>query len=105
MRVYKIKQISTGLYFTGVVWRHRNRRDSSNPGPSFGKRAVFWEIGQLNYNVERLITQGHSALFDDLEIESFEVVDPQPVKSKLKLKNVRNRIERNLIVSKLKSRI
>lgn len=103
MRVYKIKQKSTGLYFTGVLWIQRKKRGKPNPGPSFETKAVFWEIAQLNYHVERLITHGFSELFDDLEIESFEIVDPQPVVSKLKLKNVRDRIEQRLIVNKLKA--
>lgn len=100
MRVYKVRQKSTGLYFIGLPW-NRNKKPHIKPG--FEKSADFWKIEQLNYNIERLIVLGFSNYLDDLEIESFEVVEPQPVKSKLKIKNVRDRIERNLIVSKLKA--
>lgn len=103
MRVYKIKQKSTGLYYTGVFWDHSKKRRKPNPRPVFEKTASFWQIYQVNYHVERLITDGFGAFLDDLEIEGFEVVDPQPVKSNIKLKNIRNRLEQKLIVNKLKS--
>lgn len=102
MRFYSIKNKITGQYITGLQWRTGKKRGQLGDYTiSTDDTPRYQEIDNLNYLIQSLIERKlHSAL-DDCEIETFERVYVS-IKSSIKMKTVRNRIEKREIIKKLK---
>ena len=101
MRYYSIKNKITGQYITGLQWKTGKKRGEGSYSVSNSDVPIYSEIANINYIIESLIHQKFQSVLDDCEIEAYKKVYVT-IKSSIKLKTVRNRIEQREIIKKLK---
>ena len=108
MRRYKIRQISTGLFFYYFSYQRpfrKNGRNRKTTGPGiliacFSKDVDVSCIEHLNSYVRLAIFHQVENFFVDTEIIAYEY---QPIRTTMKMKTVQNRWEQKIIMEKLKA--
>lgn len=100
-RVYKLRNTKTGLYFDGVS--HKVVGQGYKQFIRY-KSIIdyFFDIEDVNYFVTEVIQGGNSEELNDIEILAFEEQSPKPVKSSVKMKTIKERLEAKRILDKLK---
>ncbi len=103
MIVYKIRHKDTGECLAHINgWMIQ--AGVSKPGAIEWKEysdSNYLQISEINDTIWQLIYHGYAHILDDCELDTFDY-SPKQIKSSIKIKTIRNRIERTLIIDKLK---
>ncbi len=87
---YRVKNTFTGQYVRQFTWDSRI---------IYSIDGSFMKINEVNYIIDTLCRKGLSFQLINLEIETYE---PTQIKSKIKIQNIRDRVEKQLMMEKLK---
>ncbi len=103
-RLYAIKHKETGLYCPGIEYTITKTKNGCirTPQLSFSKKPHYVVIRSINRNIARIIEFKLQSQLDDCEIEAVELTQTV-IKSSIKMKNVRDRLEQEALVDTLRN--
>ena len=104
--IYKIKQISTGLFLKELSWKLPSGGHSRYRAAVFAKESncSYMDIDQLNDYIRQAVEYKIIEILEDSEIVPYKVIPEEilPGKTTLRMKTVRKRYEANIIMAKLR---
>ncbi len=107
MRLYQVKNKKTDQYLLGTIYSYGFGNDYNI---SSRKLEIIWgeetEKGRMTSSrlagiIHDLVFEGQQSQLDDCEIEAFDVKHI-PVKGNIKLSTLRQHLEQQIIIEKLK---